>query len=68
MHRQTLSVRILSWHQLGFAVVGSVSASGEFVAKAVLYAGLGPQAPQPKLETDKYVVLISGLNVSPEKQ
>lgn len=53
---------------LGREVLGRVSIGGEFIATAVLYAGLGPQAPRPELGSDKYVVLLSGLNVGSEMQ
>ncbi|KAH9637149.1 hypothetical protein HF086_016171 [Spodoptera exigua] len=46
------------------ALLGSEDEDGIFTVQDVCWAGCGIQKPLPKLSSDKYIVLISGLNTS----
>ncbi|XP_058152685.1 DNA polymerase delta subunit 2 isoform X2 [Dasypus novemcinctus] len=45
------------------AVVGSVKDDGKFVVEDHCFADLAPQKPVPHLDTDRFVLLVSGLGL-----
>lgn len=45
------------------AVKGVAAPGGDFQVNAFCFADMAPQAPQPSLNEDKYVALVSGLGV-----
>ncbi|XP_060802500.1 DNA polymerase delta subunit 2 [Amyelois transitella] len=49
------------------AVLGSEEEDGVFTVKDVCWAGCGIQKPLPTLSNDRYIILVSGLNMASKK-
>jgi hypothetical protein len=49
------------------AVRGRAEPGGDFVVSGVLVPGLAPQPERPLMDTDKYVALVSGLQLADRK-
>jgi hypothetical protein len=49
------------------AVRGRAEPGGDFVVSDVLWPGLAPQPERPLMDTDKYVALVSGLQLADRK-
>lgn len=52
---------------LVLAVRGRAEPGGDFVVSDVLWPGLCPQPERPLMDTDKYVALVSGLQLADRK-
>lgn len=46
---------------------GRAEPGGDFVVSDVVWPGLPPQPERPLLDTDKYVALVSGLQLADRK-
>jgi hypothetical protein len=57
----------LTFSGVVLAVRGRAEPGGDFVVSDVVWPGIAPQPERPLMDTDKYVALVSGLQLADRK-